>query len=638
VCVSAGGPDPVQPARRRAHQLEGLRQDLHAPNPAGSQPHSAGADHCGALYGAPALAGPRVKLQPNPASATADNQYLPKHFPFPWFASLLYSGKDCNAAHIADLFDPSNGLYHDLQREATTPAFSWITPNMCSDGHDAVCAGNNLSGGWKDPNAPEPTPKNYTGGLYAVDRFLCHIVPEIERSPAFKDGGLIDITFDEAFPPFTYTHNSFANSTRVPPNAATSIANDSAGETLNHIAVAYEPPGPNTPLAVDPSGKVTYLYPGPGNNSYIDRPDSCRSQTYPSLPPDVAGRHPPGQTPPQAATAPAGSSTIDDNSIVVIDRGRTVTDAHPNSMLVCGRAIPDGAFVGPVVNTHVMAAAPKGKEGGIVDIGSFTLVNYAGQPLKTLCPLTLGIKLGGRSPSTDPLYDDEHATTGGGDTGSVLISPYIRPGTTSKVFFNHYSWLRTMEDLFNLAHACSQPVCRGLDLEGHLGYAAQIGLAPFGSDVFNNPTGRVRPTRLSPRLGALRASKAHPALTIEGDTVPADIAHASALVRVVGPRVPRARDAATGSTVPCTFTVTVTARMSVVAITSTQFTAVDDLGAVHHLRVVGATSRRNSWTVAAGRTQTLTMTADLPPGAGSVVWTPRGTSPMVTWDFDAELN
>jgi hypothetical protein len=61
-----------------------------------------------------------------------------------------------------------------------------------------------------------------------------------------------------------------------------------------------------------------------------------------------------------------------------------------------------------------------------------------------------GITLGARTPATDPLYDATDPTTGGGDTGSVLISPYIRPGTVSTVYYNHYSWLRTMEDLFNV--------------------------------------------------------------------------------------------------------------------------------------------------------------------------------------------
>jgi hypothetical protein len=35
----------------------------------------------------------------------------------------------------------------------------------------------------------------------------------------------------------------------------------------------------------------------------------------------------------------------------------------------------------------------------------------------------------------------------------------------------------------------SASVCGGLDGQGHIGYAAQTGLTPFGSDVFNAPTG-----------------------------------------------------------------------------------------------------------------------------------------------------
>ena len=132
---------------------------------------------------------------------------------------------------------------------------------MCSDGHDAVCHGNNLSGGFSNPNTPR-APENYTGGLYSADLFLKHVVPAIEKSAAFKDGGLIDITFDEAYPPFTYTGDSFANSKLVAPNAATSIADASAAETLFGRRVHFEPTGPNTPLAKDAHGNE--LYPGPG--------------------------------------------------------------------------------------------------------------------------------------------------------------------------------------------------------------------------------------------------------------------------------------------------------------------------------------------------------------------------------------
>ena len=182
----------------KAHvSWKGYAQDLNNPDPAGTAPHSAGTNVCGAPFAQPGTAGSTT--QPNPGSADATDQYVPKHFPFPWFESILGSG-DCNTKHITNLFSQNDGLVHDLKHESTTPAFSWITPDNCSDAHDAVCHGNNLSGGFANPTTPKP-PVNYTGGLYAADQFLAHVVPEIEASRAFKDGGLIDITFDEAFPP-----------------------------------------------------------------------------------------------------------------------------------------------------------------------------------------------------------------------------------------------------------------------------------------------------------------------------------------------------------------------------------------------------------------------------------------------------
>jgi hypothetical protein len=135
-----------------------------------------------------------------------------------------------------------------------------------------------------------------------------------------------------------------------------------------------------------------------------------------------------------------------------------------------------------VTDTPDTPAVPS-QSGGIADTGSFTLVDGNGQPLATTGPVG-GVTLGARTPATDPLFTATGATNGGGDTGSVLISPFIKPGTASQVFYNHDSWLRTMEDLFSVRHASP-----GLDRLGHLGYAAQPGLAPFGPDVFNNPAG-----------------------------------------------------------------------------------------------------------------------------------------------------
>jgi phosphatidylinositol-3-phosphatase len=64
---------------------------------------------------------------------------------------------------------------------------------------------------------------------------------------------------------------------------------------------------------------------------------------------------------------------------------------------------------------------------------------------------------------------------GGGRTGAVLLSRFIKPRTASNVPYNHYSLLRSIEDIFAL---------------DHLGYAGQKGLASFGGDVFTRPRGR----------------------------------------------------------------------------------------------------------------------------------------------------
>ena len=41
---------------------------------------------------------------------------------------------------------------------------------------------------------------------------------------------------------------------------------------------------------------------------------------------------------------------------------------------------------------------------------------------------------------------------GGGQVGALLLSPFIKPGTTSQEPYNHFSLLRTIEDLFALKH------------------------------------------------------------------------------------------------------------------------------------------------------------------------------------------
>jgi hypothetical protein len=58
---------------------------------------------------------------------------------------------------------------------------------------------------------------------------------------------------------------------------------------------------------------------------------------------------------------------------------------------------------------------------------------------------------------------------GGGDTGAVLLSPCIAPGTVTQTPYNHYTMLRSVEDIFGLPH---------------IAYAGLTGETSFGSDIF----------------------------------------------------------------------------------------------------------------------------------------------------------
>lgn len=107
-------------------------------------------------------------------SAAANDQYADKHNPFVYFHSIIDDRFEC-AAHIVNL----DKLPGDLKNIATTPNFSFITPNLCHDGHDAPCKNG------------EP------GGLVSADKFLRVWVPQILASPAFRQDGMLIITFDE---------------------------------------------------------------------------------------------------------------------------------------------------------------------------------------------------------------------------------------------------------------------------------------------------------------------------------------------------------------------------------------------------------------------------------------------------------
>jgi phosphatidylinositol-3-phosphatase len=117
---------------------------------------------------------PTLNSSDGTQTATAKDSYAARHDPFVYFHSIIDSPQ-CGQRVV-----PLTALQGDLASEATTPAFSFITPSLCEDGHDAPCADGR------------------PGGLASANTFLSTWMPRITASPAFNDGGLVIVTFDES--------------------------------------------------------------------------------------------------------------------------------------------------------------------------------------------------------------------------------------------------------------------------------------------------------------------------------------------------------------------------------------------------------------------------------------------------------
>jgi phosphatidylinositol-3-phosphatase len=109
-----------------------------------------------------------------PQVARTSNSYLAWRNPFVYFRSLTSSGA-CRSHEVG-----LGQLASDLKSASSTPSLAYIVPSPCEDGSEAPCK-------------PHARP-----ALAGANRFLKSVVPEIKRSPAYKDAGLIAITFDQA--------------------------------------------------------------------------------------------------------------------------------------------------------------------------------------------------------------------------------------------------------------------------------------------------------------------------------------------------------------------------------------------------------------------------------------------------------
>ena len=100
--------------------------------------------------------------------------YAVRHEPFAYFDNDTNSQKS-NSKYCIEHLVPYTNLASDIANNAL-PQYVWITPNLCDDMHD-TCDGNAIANG---------------------DTWLSQNVPAILNSAAYKAGGALFITWDEA--------------------------------------------------------------------------------------------------------------------------------------------------------------------------------------------------------------------------------------------------------------------------------------------------------------------------------------------------------------------------------------------------------------------------------------------------------
>lgn len=161
-------------------------------------------------------AGSQTKC-PNPALGAADPDSLPTtgdpyvtwRDPFLYFHSVIESAS-CAGENVG-----VNQLATDLKSAASTPSLSYIAPDPCDDG------------------ASEPCAAGVPAGPAAAEGFLRDVVPEIESSAAYKQGGLIAITSDEAPQSGVGADTSGCCATPAYPNLpASTTTSSTAGQPL----------------------------------------------------------------------------------------------------------------------------------------------------------------------------------------------------------------------------------------------------------------------------------------------------------------------------------------------------------------------------------------------------------------------
>jgi hypothetical protein len=146
---------------------------------------------------------------------------------------------------------------------------------------------------------------------------------------------------------------------------------------------------------------------------------------------------------------------------------------------------PSLVYISPVPPTPENPAAPEEvlktiipsiessfsyKDGGLIVVTSAEAPQEGENADASACCITPAYPNLPAPASEEPATGPVKETGGGGHVGAVLISPFIEPGTTSETYFNHYSLLATIEELFSLEK---------------IGYAAEPAITGFDESIFN---------------------------------------------------------------------------------------------------------------------------------------------------------
>jgi hypothetical protein len=276
------------------------------------------------------------------------------------------------------------------------------------------------------------------------------------------------------------------------------------GELANEIAiVSGQGPTPETA-----AGCPTYADVAPGTEStegQVEGNGCVYSATTKTLPAQLAEKkltwrayvdkdEASEEAIPTAANQPAGCYATPRNPFAyfhsIVDRGECGEGDPGLAQLAKDLTLkpdkfPTLAYISPAPGTPENAAAGEEalktivssiessfayKDGGLIVVTSAQAPQEGEHADSSACCITPTYPNlpapASEAPATGPVKE----TGGGGRVGAVLISPFIEAGTTSETYFNHFSLLATIEELFSLEK---------------IGYAAEPAIAGFDESIFN---------------------------------------------------------------------------------------------------------------------------------------------------------